>query len=294
MVKVITRCPSTASPRRSSDAPEAPIHPGASDADPLAMLAPAGTRSVPSSVSADLLDPAAHHHAHAAAVVAERSQGERPGSIRAHEQVGAVARGEDDARALLGVGQRLPVVAEQAEGVLVQHEVQEPGGAGIDDPPAFRAGLGQVDARAQLPVDEQQVALAPGHDLLLAHLSHLPVAGQGGVADHQHPFAYRRRLARRGDDDRAEQAAEHLLRDQPVVVGVVPERAGGVVVRDGVLVLGPLTRLHHAQDVVAAALRRHVEAVGVQVGGLAQVVGQGDTSTSPGATRSVGPGLVPL
>ena len=79
-------------------------------------------------------------------------------------------------------------------------------------------------------------------------------------------------------------------RHEPVVVGVVPEGPGRVVERDGVLVLGAAARLHHAEDVVAAALWRHVQAVGVQIGGLAQVVHQADAEHVPRCHPQRGPG----
>ena len=56
------------------------------------------------------------------------------------------------------------------------------------------------------------------------------------------------------DDDRPGQAAEHLGSDLSVVVGVVPERAGGVVGGDLVAVGVLLAGVDHHEDVVAVAL----------------------------------------
>ena len=61
----------------------------------------------------------------------EGSQGEGAGFQRLHEQVDAVARGEDDGVAPGGLPEGLPVIPEEPPGVLVQGELEKPGGANV-------------------------------------------------------------------------------------------------------------------------------------------------------------------
>jgi hypothetical protein len=81
-----------------------------------------------------------------------------------------------------------------------------------------------------------------------------------------------------------------------VVVRVVPVDAGRVVLRQLVLVLERLPGRDLDEGVVAVVARRDVQAVGVQVGDLVEVVAltRRIRSRSPARTPSVGPGAPPL
>ena len=68
----------------------------------------------------------------------EGSQGEGAGFQRLHEQVDAVARGEDDGVPLVWLPEGLTVISQEPPGVLVQGELEEPGGARVDDAPTLR------------------------------------------------------------------------------------------------------------------------------------------------------------
>lgn len=67
------------------------------------------------------------------------------------------------------------------------------------------------------------------------------------------------------DHDRPEHSGRRLGIDQRMKVGVVPERAGGLVKRNLVEVMVLLERVDVDKDVVAVAVRADVKTMDVQV-----------------------------
>ena len=113
---------------------------------------------------------------------------------------------------------------------------------------------------------------------------------EGDVADEQHPVRGHGQGRAAVHDERSGEAAEDLVGDGAVVVGVVPVGARRVVGGHADEVVEGGAGVDPQERVVAVGLRGDAQAVGVQVGGLVEPVGEPHGELVAGAHPQGGAG----
>ncbi len=242
-------------------------------------------RGVPEATSvARVIDPvlraASHHGAAVVGVGDERETARRRGP---DEDVGAIARGQDERIPAGRPAEEGAVLGDLNQLVAVEAQRQDPGRAGVDDPPALGGAGRGGDGGLVLPIDQQQPALAAHRSVGGARRDDGAACVEGDVGDQHQPVRCAEDLCAAVDDQPAGQSAEQLVGDHAVVVRVVPVGAGRVVGGDAVEVVERRSRFDPHEGVVAGALRGDAKAVGVQVGRLVEPVGQSDGELVAGA-----------